>query len=273
MKWIIVGLNVGNRTVPILKNSFFGFLLSLQFFSSLPIRKQLPMNPKTVTAMYVILPVLGILMGCSISLLYLVNEQYLQVTNLLFAILVVVAGIVMTGGLHLDGWIDMGDAYFSYQDKRRRLEILEDSRVGAFGAISLVVLLLLKIGFVFELLHRDYQNTFFYFIAIPFLSRLALLVYFLTTHTVKEKGLAAYFKSQVDSTKIWTALIIHMVLFSIFTYYFIGIFGIILVVCMLLFIYFYRKWTIKNFGGMTGDLIGALNEGAEVFIWGMLLFI
>lgn len=257
----------------ILKNGFIGFLLSLQFFTSLPIHKQLPMSKKTVTAMYIMLPILGILMGTTLYILNVINDQYLQVSNLLLAILLVVAGIVMTGGLHLDGWIDMGDAYFSYQDQKRRLEILEDSRVGAFGAISLVVLLLLKIGFIFEFINSENLNTSNYFLAIPFLSRLALMIYFVTTHTVKEKGLAAYFKSQVNSKGIWIALLLYALLFSSLTYYFIGLTGLILALCMVLFVLIYRKWTIKNFGGMTGDLAGALYEGTEVFLWGVLLFI
>ncbi|MDN4493260.1 adenosylcobinamide-GDP ribazoletransferase [Ureibacillus aquaedulcis] len=254
-----------------MKNSITGFLLAFQFFSSLPIRKQLPMNQQTVTIMYIMLPFLGLLMGGSLILLNLINEQYFQVSVLLFAILVVVAGIVMTGGLHLDGWIDMGDAYFSYQNQERRLEILEDSRVGAFGAICLVVLLLLKTGFIYELLQNHPRNISFYFITIPFLSRLALLFYFIITHTVKEKGLAAFFKSNVNHTIIWSALIIYTLLFTILSYISIGLDGIILVGCMLLFVVLYRIWTIKNFGGMTGDLLGALNEGTELFLWGILL--
>lgn len=270
-KWIIVRLNVGNRKVHILKNNLIGFLLSFQFFSSLPIRKQLPMNSQTVTTMYIMLPILGILMGCSLNIMHLVDEQFLQVSDLLFAILVVVAGIVMTGGLHLDGWIDMGDAYFSYQGQDKRLEILEDSRVGAFGAICLVVLLLLKIGFIFELLQNETRNISFYFLAIPFLSRLALLVYFATTDTVKDSGLAAYFKSSVNPTKVLSAIIIYILLFTLLTYLMVGLNAIFLIGCMLLFVFLYRKWTIRNFGGMTGDLLGALNEGTEVFLWGILL--
>lgn len=254
-----------------MKNSFTGFLLTFQFFTSLPVHKQLPMNQKTVTAMYYMMPVLGGGIGIILTTLNVLNNHYLHFSDLLLAILVVVAGIVMTGGLHLDGWIDMGDAYFSYQDKEKRLEILEDPRVGAFGAISLVVLIVLKIGFIFEILNKENQNVGFYLLAIPFLSRLAILMYFITTNTVKEKGLAAYFKAQVNPKPIWTALVIYTLVFSMITYNFIGIYGIVLVGCMLLFVLIYRKWTIKNFGGMTGDLLGALYEGTEVFLWGIIL--
>lgn len=254
-----------------MKNSFIGFLLTFQFFTSLPVHKQLPMNQKTVTAMYFMMPVLGGGMGITLTTLNVLNNHYLHFSDLLLAILIVVAGIVMTGGLHLDGWIDMGDAYFSYQDKEKRLEILEDPRVGAFGAICLAVLIVLKIGFIFEILNKENRNVGFYLLAIPFLSRLAILMYFITTNPVKEKGLAAYFKAQVNPKPIWTALVIYTLVFSMITYNFIGIYGIVLVGCMLLFVLIYRKWTSKNFGGMTGDLLGALYEGTEVFLWGIIL--
>lgn len=261
--------------MPNLKNSFIGLLLAFQFFTSLPIRNSLSMNQQTVTSMYSMMPILGLLMGSTIVILNTINDQYIQFSSLLVAILIVVAGIVMTGGLHLDGWIDMGDAYFSYQDRARRLEILDDSRVGAFGAISLVVLLLLKIGFIYEIVNSEGSSTIaYYFLIIPFLSRMALLLYFLTTHNVKEKGLAAYFKSQVQPTKLWSVIVLYTLLFVLVTYYLSNIYGLILYICMVLFVLVYRKWTIKNFGGMTGDLLGALYEGTEVFLWGMkLLFI
>ncbi|RHW38543.1 adenosylcobinamide-GDP ribazoletransferase [Lysinibacillus yapensis] len=256
-----------------MKNALIGLLLSFQFFTTIPLSKSFHMTPKSITAMYYMMPVLGLLMGFTLVLLNEINLDYLQVSPLLFSILVVIAGIVMTGGLHLDGWIDMGDAYFSYQDRARRLEILEDSRIGAFGAIFLVVLLLLKIGLIYEALHRFSFSINFYFMAIPFLSRLALLIYFLTMNPAKEKGLATYFKEKVIPKEVWSSLAIYTVMFCCAAYFFVGLAGIFLFGCMLFFVILYRKWTIKNFGGMSGDLVGALYEGTEVFLWGMLLFI
>ena len=254
-----------------MRNNFIGLLLSFQFFSSLPVRKQLPMNANTVTSMYVMMPVLGALMGGTICLLNFLNGEYLNLSTLLMSILIVVAGIVMTGGLHLDGWIDLGDAYFSYQDQERRLEILEDSRVGAFGAISLVVLLLLKIGFIHEALIRDEQHILYYFIIVPFLSRIALLFYFLISKPVKETGLAFYFKSQVIPKKVWFALTLYILLFTAFIIYFLNIYVMFLLLVLLLAVFLYKKWTVKNFGGMTGDLLGALYEGSEVLLWAVVL--
>jgi adenosylcobinamide-GDP ribazoletransferase len=254
-----------------LKNSLIGLLLSFQFFTSFPIQKQLPMNRKSVTAMYMTMPILGLLMGCTIASLIFINEQFLQFSSLLVAVCIVVANIVMTGGLHLDGWLDMGDAYFSYQDQTRRLEILEDSRIGAFGAISLVVLLLLKIAFIYEVLNQFDTTEYLFFICIPFLSRLAIILYFLSTQPVKEKGLAAYFKTQVIHKTVCLSIIIYFLVLTLVAYYFSTSQLLLLFIAMILFVYLYRRWTIKNFGGMTGDLIGALYEGTELFLWGILL--
>ncbi|MBD8027717.1 adenosylcobinamide-GDP ribazoletransferase [Ureibacillus sp. Re31] len=254
-----------------MKNNFIGLLLSFQFFSSVPIRKQLSMNEKSVSAMFYLMPILGSLMGASLLFLKVMNDEFFQFSPLFMAIILVVAGIIMTGGLHLDGWIDMSDAYFSYQDQERRLAILDDSRVGAFGVISLFILILLKVGFLYEVIDQNKNNLFLFFLMIPFLSRIALLLYFLTTPNGKEKGLAVYFKSQVNDKKIWTALIIYTVLFFVVTYYFLNVVGLILFIAMIIFVFIYRNWTIKNFGGMTGDLLGAIYEAMEVILWGIVL--
>lgn len=254
-----------------MKNHLTGLLLAFQFFTSVPVQKQLPMNKHTVTAMYTMMPFVSLFMGCTIILITILNEYYFQFSSLLLAILIVVANIVMTGGLHLDGWIDMGDAYFSYQDRARRLEILEDSRVGAFGAISLLILILLKIGFLFEIVNQTFDDDWLFFLLIPFFSRIALLMYFITTANVKKKGLAAYFKTQIIHKKVWVSIILYSIVIFSTAFYFENVLILFLYVLMIGFVLLYRKWTIRQFGGMTGDLLGALYEGTELMLWGMLL--
>lgn len=254
-----------------MKNLSIGLLLSFQFFSSMPIRKQLPMNNKTVTAMFQTIPIVSVLMGLTIAFLFYINEQFFQFSPLLIAILIVVANIVMTGGLHLDGWIDLSDAYFSYQDQQRRLDILSDSRVGAFGAIGLVVMILLKVAFIYEAISSDVNHLVYFFIAIPVMCRIAMVLYLLSTDCVKQSGLAYYFKSQVRINHLWMAISLYALLIVVGAFYLENMTFIILFVSMLVFVFIYRKWTMKNFGGMTGDLIGALYEGTELLLWAMLL--
>ncbi|TQE91750.1 adenosylcobinamide-GDP ribazoletransferase [Ureibacillus terrenus] len=254
-----------------MKNFMTGFLLSLQFFTSFPIRRALPMSGKTVTAMFGAMPFMGFLMGlASVALLFL-NEHYAGFSPLFMAILVVVFHIFMTGGLHLDGWIDLGDAYFSYRDKEKRLEILSDSRVGAFGAIHLVVLILLKVGVFYEIFLQSPAHLYCYFVFIPVFCRLAMLIYFNMSMNVKQSGLAAYFKKQVVPEHLWI-FILGYALIIVAAAFALKIYGLlILLTGMLVLTWFYRRWTYIHFGGMTGDLLGALYEGMELALWGIVL--
>ncbi len=254
-----------------MKNIIVGLLLSLQFFTSFPIRKTLPMNNKTVTAMFGTMPFISFFMGVIVVLVILLNDVYFNFTPLFLAIIIVIINIMMTGGLHLDGWIDLSDAYFSYRDKEKRLEILSDSRIGAFGAINLVLIVLLKIGIFYEYLHQRPTNFYLFFIILPVLCRLAILIYFNLSVNVKESGLAAYFKKHVKAKSLWIyiACYIFIILITGFVLNEYKLF--VLTFSMFVMTWIYRHWTYRHFGGMTGDLLGALYEGMELALWGMLL--
>ena len=66
--------------------------------------------------------------------------------SLLAAALVLVVWAALTGALHLDGWADCCDALFVPVDRARSLEIMKDPRVGGFGVVGLMLLLLVKLG-------------------------------------------------------------------------------------------------------------------------------
>lgn len=250
-----------------MKNSWSGFLLAWQFFSAVPIKKQLDMNAKSVTWMYGFLPIVGLLMGSIISSGVFILSRYSDISDLLLAILIVIGMIVLTGGLHLDGWIDMSDAFFSYGEKEKRLEILDDPRTGAFGVISVFCLLVLKIGVIYEMLLFGQLAIVPFLIFIPFIARMGMLLYFVTMQPAKEMGLAAYFKGIVIQNKLAVLIGVQSLLACICWFY-IGVFSLfILVVAMLIAVVIYRNWSKKHFGGVTGDLLGALGEGLEVVLW------
>ncbi|OBW56647.1 cobalamin 5'-phosphate synthase [Solibacillus silvestris] len=250
-----------------MKNSWSGFLLAWQFFSAVPIKKQLDMNAKSVTWMYGFLPIVGLLIGSIISGGVFILSRYSEVSELLLAILIVIGLIVLTGGLHLDGWIDMSDAFFSYGEKEKRLEILDDPRTGAFGVLSVFCLLVLKIGVIYEMLMYGQLAIVPFLIFIPFIARMGMLLYFVTMQPAKEKGLAAYFKGIVIQNKL-VFLIVFQSILAFVSWFYIGVFSLfILVVVMLVAVVIYWNWSRKHFGGVTGDLLGALGEGLEVVLW------
>jgi adenosylcobinamide-GDP ribazoletransferase len=133
---------------------YTSFVAALSFLSVLPLPggakllKNAGVQPSFVLgAGYFSL--VGLLLAALLSLLVLVLGPVLP--SLALAAILVVALVVLTGGLHLDGLMDSCDGLFGGTTSERRLEIMRDSRVGSFGILAGVCLLLLKFAFLASL--------------------------------------------------------------------------------------------------------------------------
>lgn len=245
-----------------------GLLLAIQFFTSVPIRKELPMERKSVTAMYIALPFIGGLIGLAMYGVALLFTDVIGTGSLLTSVFVVVAGIALTGGLHMDGFADTGDAFFSYRDKEKRLEIMDDPRLGAFGTMALVLLIIVKITLLEELIHRDIELLPF-FIAVPFLARAGMNIYFSSTRLAKEKGIAHFFKEKLGAGIVLaSSAVLGLAVLVVLGF---ALHSIVLPVVLFLVamgaILLFKNWSDKHFGGVSGDLCGAFIEGTEALLW------
>ena len=254
-----------------MKQIITGYLLALQFFTVLPIKKSFPMTKTSATVMYGAIPLVGLGMGGLLAGFLALNDTYFELSPLFTAILLVVLHFIMTGGLHMDGVVDTGDAYFSYRDQKKRLEILDDPRIGAFGAMTLVLFVLLKVGVFYELLLRGLPLLFV--IIVPFIARQAVLLVFVTTNVAKDTGIASYFKKTVNERMITWSTVIYIVALIVFAVVYEQWIVLLLCAALLVFTAVYRAWAKRNFGGISGDLLGAIFEGAELFLWYVLLFV
>lgn len=243
-------------------------LLALQFFTVIPVNKSLPMEKRSITGMYSVFPWIGAGMG-SIACLLL----YFEWSPLMTAFGIVLIGVFLSGGLHMDGFIDTSDAFFSYKDRLRRFEILEDPRVGAFGVMAVVFLVIGKVIIISEVLSTDSFHWIFVLL-IPFFSRETLCFLFSLTNNAKTSGLAYYFKQKMNANAVLIATACH---------FFIGLgvlgwmtnwmVAVTFAIVLFAFIFLFRGWALKNFGGVTGDLLGASVEISEVVLWLTLLLL
>ena len=81
-----------------------------------------------------------------------------QIFNVEISIIIAIAtGILITGAFHDDGFADTFEGFGGGWTKEKILEIMKDSRIGAYGAISLIVLILLKL-FTFSSLVYEIQS-------------------------------------------------------------------------------------------------------------------
>ncbi|WP_169818000.1 adenosylcobinamide-GDP ribazoletransferase [Caryophanon latum] len=243
-----------------------GFLLALQFFTIVPITRQFDLHTKNATMMYSCFPVIGLLIGC-LDVAFLQLMTYTEFSALFVAIFFILLHATYTGGLHMDGFVDMGDAFFSYRDMEKRVAILDDPRVGAFGAMSLVAIVLMQLAIVHELV---IGGQWLALVIVPMLVRIGALYCFSAMPLAKETGIAAFFRKVVDVKKLGITVgvmaLLIVVLLSLWQLVLLAVPVVLLVATFV-----YRVFCVRNFGGVSGDLIGAYVTSMEVLLWFVVL--
>src|SRR5437660_8538751 len=118
-----------------------GFLVGVQFLTQLPIRIE-RVAPDHIADSYYFYPVIGFLIGASAVLL---RHILIVIFPLSFSITLVLGFLIwISGGLHEDGLADVADGMGGGWTRDERLNIMKDSRIGAFGASMLILALLAK---------------------------------------------------------------------------------------------------------------------------------
>jgi adenosylcobinamide-GDP ribazoletransferase len=251
-----------------MKKFLKGFLLDLQFFTAIPVQLELPMDKHHLKKAIQAFPLIGLFQGIIYAMLLLVLLEYTPFSNLAVAFLLWLSTILVTGGIHLDGWMDASDAYFSYHDKQRRLEIMKDPRTGAFGVISVIVLLSCRFLFIYEIIGNRQFSSYILIAAIPFLSKSVMGVLLLTVKSAKSEGLGALFQSAATIKVLWiypVYITVFLALISLVDSGFLLIVILLVMACVSLL--FCSRKAVSWFGGITGDVLGASVEGTELFLW------
>ncbi|WP_202080360.1 adenosylcobinamide-GDP ribazoletransferase [Caldalkalibacillus salinus] len=258
-----------------LKSMFYGLVLSLQFFSRIPVPLQAPWHEQVKVWALRFFPWVGAVIGLFVVLLASVFMPH--VPSLFLTLLLLTVWVGLTGGLHLDGWLDVSDALGSQAPLEKKWRIMEEPQVGSFAVLSVFFLLAWKGSLLYLLLTlwetQDVLNQagfLLIFILIPFISRLggALLLLFLPVY--KEEGLAWEWKRGLQ-LKDLSWFIIPFLILCVCTAMVHTLWPYILFLTAGMTVYFFVFGSYLNraLGGIGGDVIGASVEGGEV--WGLLL--
>lgn len=205
-------------------------------------------------------PWVGAVIGGAEYLWYLL-VQYLNVGSILYVSLALAIPLLITGGFHLDGYMDTCDALHSYQDREKKLEILKDPHIGAFAVICLVVYLLLAAGFVSELNDKDGV-----IIACMnfFLARALSGIGVMTLPSAKKKGMLQTFASTAAKRIVTVSLYAEGILCAAgMLVVNVSMGGAVILTSAAVFLY-YRWMSKKQFGGITGDQAGFFVSVEEV---------
>ena len=171
--------------------------------------------------------------------------------------------ILITGGIHMDGFLDTIDAVSSYQTMERRLEILKDSNSGAFAIIYGIAYIL----FCFAVWSEIKSLNAVLVIAVSYVFSRSLSGFSITSFKcAKNSGLAATFSNMSNKRSASLALMAE-ILISAAVMMLVDIkFGTAAVAAGVIMFIIYRCFSYKMFGGITGDLAGFFLQMCEMLI-------
>ena len=234
--------------------------IALTFLTRIPFPNPKDVSQEEFTQSQHYYPVVGLLLGgiLCVSSTLLLSWYPPLITGALLLIL----QLVLTGGIHLDGFMDSMDGLLSARTPERMLEIMKDSRVGAFGAISAIALLLLKFSLFAELLSLPSPSTPLILLFMPFLSRWIFLIGVHFFPYARANGLGKGFHEASRQTK--GIFLSQGIFFLLLTFWFLHWPGVIGFLTATLFILIFTSKASHLLGGLTGDLYGASIEFAEL---------
>lgn len=202
-------------------------------------------------------PLVGLILGGLLIFVYWFADFFLPPGAA--AAVTVVGLVIMTGGMHMDGFMDTMDGVYSGRSRSKKLEIMKDSRVGAFGVLGAVCLLLLKFSLFIGLAGVNYFSAL---LMMTVFSRWSMTFAIARFPYVREEGLGKLYKIHTGNIELAvasiTAFVVALAVGSV------G--GILILVVIALTAYLLCKHWNSALGGLTGDTYGALNEILEVFV-------
>jgi adenosylcobinamide-GDP ribazoletransferase len=200
-------------------------------------------------------PVVGCILG---GILVLVNSGF----SMLFSPLVadtftIVALILLTGALHIDGFIDTIDGFGGGKTREDILRIMKDSRVGAFGVVGVVSLIMLKLVLLHHIPLVIKTEAIFLF---PVMGRWAVVVAGSLSSYARKKGTGKPFIDYCGRKELVITSLITLII-SVGCLRILGLELFFFILCTTLLLV---RFISKRIKGMTGDTLGAVNEIIEI---------
>ncbi len=173
--------------------------------------------------------------------------------------LLIIILVILTGAMHLDGFMDTCDGSTG-GSPQRRLEIMSDSHVGAFGVVGVCCLLLLK---YVALSSTPDSLVLAALLLTPIMGRWTMVCTIFTfPYAKKHTGMGEVFKQQMNWQKFTLATIVTIIAAFIL----LGWQGLVLMAGLWLIIWVIASYLRSRLDGLTGDTYGAVNEMAEVIV-------
>ena len=240
-----------NRLIILLKS----FIVSLSMYTSIPM-PNIQWKDEYLKYIFYYLPIIGLLIGFFQVGIY-TFANYMDLTPNLYSALALIIVILITGGIHFDGYMDLSDAINSHKDIEDRIKILKDPHVGSFAVLYSILYFIVLYSVFIEIYSQNKNYEYVIFISSFFIPRVVANILISKMNSMKKEGFL--YTIQKNSNK--KILFIVSILYLTISILFIGIFSnmvlalliLIVVICSILLLYNYFH---KVYHGISGDMAG-----------------
>lgn len=225
------------------------FWTALAFLTRIPLRRA-TCTPEAIGRSASLFPLVGALVGAVEVLVLWTCRRVMPPT--LTATAIALTGILLTGALHLDGLADMADGFGGGRTREDVLRIMRDHQIGTFGAIALMMTLLLQISAIAGLMERGAAARVL--IVAPAASRWAMvLLGRRLPYARPDAGLGRALTDHVRDREVWTSTALVVTIAAVLARG-PGLVSLAVTVALTAGVGAFCR---RRIGGVTGDTLGA----------------
>lgn len=231
------------------------FITCLEFLTRVRFSKRIDWRDEDFSRSVPYFPLVGLVIG---SLLAAVNYGlfYIETPLFLRVTLLLLAEIIITGGLMYDGFMDTADGVFSARSRERMLEIMKDSHVGSNAVLAIIILLLLKIAAYLEL---SGETLTWVLLTMSVATRTFMVVFIVNFPYARKEGIGHMFTKYAKPFYTYIAFAVCAGIIAACGLQYLAVAGICFTVTLII-----AQYLKTQLGGLTGDTYGALTECGNV---------
>lgn len=242
-------------------------IIALSMYSRIPMPRA-EWKEESMRYVMCFFPLVGVVIGASVygagCMLFKLGAG-----SIMLAALMSVIPVIITGGIHLDGFIDTADALSSCADKEKRLEIMKDPHIGAFAVIWTAVYFVLSVGIWSMVEKSDLAVLAPGYVLSRALSGLAVVSF----PVAGNSGLVHMFSNAAQKSFVRFVLMLWLAAaFGAAAVISIKYAVVMAASALLVFLWHYRNCR-KNFGGITGDLAGCFLQVCELAVTAAVIMV
>lgn len=242
---------------------FAGLLVALRFLTRLPIPFLRTLDPPPLASAMGLFPVAGALIGAATGAV-LELAHAVRLPPMACAVAALAAAALITGALHEDGLSDTADGFGGGATREDRLDIMRDSRIGAYGALALIFVVLARASLLVSLLALPRGSTVGLIACAAAFSRALIVDLMWATRPARRDGLSVM-AGRPSRNVTLMALILGGLGAGLGAGYLLSpAAGLLALVAGGATLALVRALAMRKIGGQTGDVIGAAQVLTEL---------